>query len=89
MTQTKCLVLSGLVHEFRDNRADDPLPLETRMQGAKILLQKTKHDNEAGWHAMKIQDKRERMYQTMRNENEDSPILGSLPKLSGILTKRV
>merc|ERR1712096_28518 len=61
----------GLDGGFHDNRADDALPLETRLQGAKILLQKTRHQNEAGWYEMTIQVKRERMYATLKEETED------------------
>jgi len=78
----------------QDDRADDPLPLETRLQGAKQLMSKTKF-NEAGWLTMNIFTKRDAMYRLMREETSVQggmdDIVSMLPsaKLNSLFSKRL
>jgi len=55
----RTLEQSGVKHDgtIHDNREDEALPLDIRLQGAKELFNKTKHEH-AGWGGLSIQNKR-------------------------------
>jgi len=88
----RAVLSDGISSNFHDARADEPHSLESRVQGAKDLLSRTKQANLAGWANMEIFTKREHAYKQAQQENSSSdadPIIASIPSISNLFETRL
>lgn len=62
-----------------DSRAHESQTLESRVEGAQVLLEKTKHAHLATWANMPVFSKREAVYAMMASENGADEQAGGIP----------
>jgi hypothetical protein len=77
-TLARALADDGVRTEFHDNRAEEKIPLKSRIKGAKQLFEEVKEDNLAGWGSMDIHEKRTLMYERMHAKVEGGSMMPSL-----------
>jgi hypothetical protein len=74
---------------FRDNRSSESIDLEVRIKGAKDLMDRAKVANISTWHNVSVFQKREMMYNTMHNQNEQANFSMGGPNMSTIMSNKL
>lgn len=87
-TLARALGDDGVRTEFHDNRAEEKIPLKSRVKGAKQLMETVKEGNLAGWADMDIHAKRKLLYEAMQQEVESGSMIPSI-SLNALFEKRL
>ena len=74
---------------FRDKRSGESIDLEVRIKGAKDLMGRAKITNISTWHNVSVFQKREMMYNTMHNQNEQANFSMGGPNMSTLMSNKL